>query len=133
MIKTLEQINKEFLFELSPVKKNGDRKTVLKRASDVLFYVVIAFIIFATFAFGGKTYDGFHLLGYSGYTVLSGSMQSEIPEGSLVITKNVDPYNIKTGDDITFVRSDSAIVTHRVVDIVEDYSGSGGRGFQTKT
>jgi len=137
-MKTLEQINREFIEELAVmeaevvVEMPAKEKKWLKRLSDVLFYLIIAIIIIVTLVFGGKTHEGFHLLGYSGFTVLSGSMQREIPEGSLVITKAVDPDTIKIGDDITFVRSDNAIVTHRVVNIIEDYSGNSDRGFQTQ-
>jgi len=141
MTKTLEEINREFFDEISAgetvsrgqqVEEKTDNKVFLKRFTDVLFYVIIAFIIIATLVIGGSNHQGFHLLGHSGFTVLSGSMQREIPEGSLVITRSVDPDTIKIGDDITFVRSDNATITHRVVNIIEDYSGNGNRGFQTQ-
>ena len=115
-----------------PQESQTGKQTSVRRLSDILFYVVIAFILVVTLVFGGKTQDGFQLFGYSGFTVLSGSMQREIPEGSLVITKIVDPVEIKVGDDITFVRDDNTTVTHRVINIIEDYKGSGGRGFQTQ-
>jgi len=111
-------------------KKNDKRAA--GRFADVAFYMVIACIIIVTLVFSGKTHDGFQLFGYSGFTVLSGSMEREIPEGSLVITKKVDAADIRVGDDITFIRYDNATVTHRVVDVVEDYGGSGARGFLTK-
>jgi len=116
--------------EPGPGKRPGG-KTAAKRLSDIGFYVVIALILIVTLAYGGKAHDGFRLLGYKGFTVMSGSMQREIPEGSLVITKEVEPADIKVGDDITFIRDDNYTVTHRVIDITEDYEGSGGRGFQT--
>jgi len=115
----------------APVRQ-ASGKGFAKRMADVLFYVIIAFVLIMTLMFGGKTNEGFHLLGYSGFTVLSGSMQREIPEGSLVITKSVDPAAIEVGDDITFVREDNLTITHRVVSIMEDYENSGSRGFQTQ-
>jgi signal peptidase len=72
------------------------------------------------------------IFGYSGFTVLSGSMQSEIPESALVLTKKIDPNNINIGDDITFIRKDDTTVTHRVINIYENYQDSGQRAFQTK-
>ena len=165
MMKTLEQINQEFLDEIAAEKtvrsefdptnmrslddiktmtgivraesepapdKQDSGKSAIKKLSDVLFYVMIAFILVVTLVYGGKPHEGFHLFGYSGYTVLSGSMQSEIPEGSLVVTKIVDPSEIGIGDDITFLREDDLTVTHRVVSIIEDFHGSGSRGFQTQ-
>jgi len=165
MMKTLEQINQEFLDEIAlsaggdqteeepfddytptsissledirqvvdlPPAAQGDKMSIGKKASDVLFFVVIALVLIVTLVFGGKAHESFHLMGYSGFTVLSGSMQREIPEGSLVITKNVDPAVIKVGDDITFMEDDHVTITHRVVSIIEDYEGSGSRAFQTQ-
>jgi len=113
-------------------EKRSDKKALLKRMPDILFYVVIAFILAVTLIFGGKTHDGVDLFGYSGFTVLSGSMQREIPEGSLVITKSVDPATIQVGNDITFIRQDNTIVTHRVISIVQDTTGNKSLGFQTQ-
>lgn len=48
--------------------------------------------------------------------VMTGSMEPEIPVGSLVIIKPVPYEDINTGDDITFVRdSNLTLVTHRVI------------------
>jgi signal peptidase len=66
------------------------------------------------------------------FTALSGSMEREIPEGSLIIVKRVEPETIQVGDDITFFKNANTTVTHRVVNIYEDYEGSGVRGFETK-
>ena len=174
-MKTLEQINQEFLDEIASIKATEKfdaycdgrdvlqaeqpvddfdpsricslaeiqevisvlqdvpgKKSSARRFSDVIFYVVIASILITTMIYGGKSHEGFHFLGYSGFTVLSGSMQREIPEGSLVITKSVDASEIKVGDDITFIRDDNATVTHRVVSVIDDYRGSGSRGFRTQ-
>ncbi|MCL2112039.1 MAG: signal peptidase I [Clostridiales bacterium] len=103
-----------------------------RRASDIIFYAVIALILVAALLYSGKTNDAYHLFGYSGFTVLSGSMQREIPQGSLVITKQVVPRDIKVGDDITFVRSDNTTVTHRVVAIIRDFEETGRTVFQTQ-
>jgi len=108
------------------------KKNTGRLVSDVAFYAVIAFILIATLLYSGRAYNGFHIFGYSGFSVLSGSMEREIPQGSLVITKEVKPENIKIGDDITFIRRDNATITHRVVNIIENYEGSGNKVFQTQ-
>ena len=102
------------------------------RWPDVLFYAVIAVILITTALYSGKHNDGFRLFGYSGFAVLSGSMEREIPQGSLVITKKTDPRDVRVGSDITFVRSDNATVTHRVVTIYNNYEGMGLIAFETK-
>ena len=108
------------------------KKNAAKRVSDAVFYIIIALILITTLVYSSKTGSGVHLFGYSGFTVLTPSMQREIPQGSLIITKEIDPEEIKIGDDITFIRSDNITVTHRVVDVIENYQGSEQTVFQTK-
>lgn len=57
------------------------------------------------------------LAGYEGYVVVSGSMEPNIPVGSIVYSKEVDPATLRSGDVIVFVdpsRGETPI-THRVV------------------
>ena len=115
----------------SEITKNKKKNTG-KKASDIIFYSVVAFLLIAILLFSGQGNSGFRLFGYSGFVVLGGSMEKEIPQGSLVITRKIDPEEIKLGDDITFVRKDNATVTHRVVDIIDNYEDSGNRVFQTQ-
>ena len=53
------------------------------------------------------------LLGYSSYSIVSGSMEPEIPVGSLVFAHREDPAQLAVGDVVVFVRGSSP-VTHRV-------------------
>ncbi|WP_434309827.1 signal peptidase I [Hominifimenecus sp. rT4P-3] len=52
-------------------------------------------------------------LGYEIYHVVSGSMEPEIPLGSILYVERVEPVEIQSGDIIAFQRGDS-VVTHRV-------------------
>ena len=54
------------------------------------------------------------LIGYSEYSIVSGSMEPDYPVGSLVFVKETSPESIKRGDVITYEKADTA-VTHRVV------------------
>ena len=72
------------------------------------------------------------LAGFTGMVVLSGSMQAEIPKGSLVIAQQVDPKTLQIGDDITFMANPTTTVTHRIIGIIEDYEDTGQRAFQTQ-
>jgi len=58
------------------------------------------------------------LFGYELYTVISGSMEPEIPVGSLVFIKATDPADAKPEDVVAFygARDSAAIITHRVVE-----------------
>lgn len=53
------------------------------------------------------------LMGYEIYEVVSGSMEPEIPVGSVIYVKAAEPGTIAAGDVIAFGRNGS-VVTHRV-------------------
>lgn len=105
----------------------------LRAAGNIVFYSALVFLIVAAL-FIRATSSGSPrtLAGFSGMIVLSGSMQSEIPKGSLVIAKQVDPQTLQIGDDITFMANQTTTVTHRIIGIIENYEGTGQRAFQTK-
>lgn len=54
------------------------------------------------------------LFGWQQYTVLTGSMEPEIPVGSMVYVEQVAPQDLSEGDVVTF-GSGEETVTHRVV------------------
>lgn len=58
------------------------------------------------------------IMGGQIYTVISGSMEPEIPVGSLVYVEGAHPENMEAGDVIAFYggRDANAIITHRVVE-----------------
>ncbi|MDR2156852.1 MAG: signal peptidase I [Clostridiales Family XIII bacterium] len=72
-----------------------------------------------------------NFLGFSAFTVLTSSMQSEIPRGSFVLVRHVDPDGLQIGDDITYLKSNDTTFTHRITAIFEDYY-EGRRGFATQ-
>lgn len=53
------------------------------------------------------------LLGYQIYEVVSGSMEPEIPVGSVIYVKGTKPEEIGEGEIIAFTRN-SSVITHRV-------------------
>ena len=62
------------------------------------------------------------LMGYELYDIVSGSMEPEIPVGSVVYVKEAAPEEVQEGDVIAFWRSapaegteEGAVVVHRVV------------------
>ena len=57
------------------------------------------------------------LAGYDAYVVVSGSMEPNIPVGSIVYSKETDPAQLQTGDVIVFIMPSRGTtpITHRVV------------------
>ena len=66
------------------------------------------------------------VLGFTGVTVISGSMEPEISVGDYVIIKKPKKEDIQKGTIITF-EQDGVLVTHRVESVVNDgvYSTKG--------
>jgi len=108
--------------------KNNAKQVIF----ELLFYVVLATIVLFVWMTVSSSNAPKRIFGFSFCSVLTGSMQSEIPIGSLVLVRQVDPNTLEIGDDITYMRSANTTVTHRIIDIIENYQGTGKRGFQTK-
>jgi len=73
------------------------------------------------------------VLGFSGFRVLTGSMEPAIPTDSFVLVKHVDASQIRENDVISFYSTDEtlrgAVNTHRVIGIREE---NGQIVFETK-
>jgi len=107
-------------------------RNIWKSVSNVVFYAALIAIVICAAIFGGKPGSRTQFFGFSYYEVLTGSMESMIPQGSLVIAKKVPSSQIKAGDVITFLRSDGENITHEVIEVVPNFNGNGALGFQTK-
>ena len=94
-----------------------------------LLLLVVAALLFARSEDPDKT-----IFGYRIYMVLSGSMEPDIPQGSMVAVQEVPPSSLQVGDDITFHTGDAdhEVITHRIVEIVPDYEGTGSPGYITQ-
>ncbi len=120
--------------DLTPEEKRQQRKAKGKGIlGDLLFYAALAAFVLGVFLFqssreGAPT----TFMGFSAMRVLTSSMEREIPQGSLIITQHVDPKTLEVGDDITYLSGLNATITHRIVAITENYSGSGQRAFTTQ-
>jgi signal peptidase len=68
------------------------------------------------------------------YTVLTSSMTPSYPAGTLVIVKPTDVQQIRIGDVVTYQLESNqpAVVTHRVIQIIEPTTASGTESFITK-
>lgn len=119
-------------------KENNDKnvKKTRKRfwwIGETIFYILLVALVLTTF-FLRSNADGKPTVfaGFSAFVVETGSMESEIPKGSLVITKRIDAEQLEIGDDITFMSNPTTTVTHRIIGITENFSETGKRGFETQ-
>ena len=102
---------------------NSKFKKLLKAFSNTLLGLVV---VLALLLYGTK------LIGLNPYSVLSGSMQSVYPTGSLLYTRNVDPKTLEAGDIITFRMNGGVVCTHRIIELVPDNDHPHTIRFRTK-
>lgn len=117
------------------MKENHGKEKKIHRKDilwEVLYYLSIFTIMIGVLC-GQQTTSAPRVInGYSIFHVLTSSMETEIPKGSLVITKSVDTTTLEPGDDITYMVDTTTSITHRIVGLVEDYQGTGELAFETK-
>ena len=58
------------------------------------------------------------IFGIKPFIVLSGSMETEIHKGDMILTKIVDPASLGVDDVIAFRDAEGTVTTHRVIDVV---------------
>ena len=114
------------------LKNSTKGRGKLTTISDMLFSLAIIMILFVVLVPGSD--DGVlkTVFNYSYFTVETPSMQDEIPQGSFIMVKSIDPQKLKEGDNITFMTDHSTVVTHKIVAIYENYDNSGALGVQTQ-
>ena len=119
MIRTTDFVN---AIEMSRVERNQQfytdntaRKGGSSIAGRLLSVIGILLMVLVAAACLSLTIPKF--AGYSGYVVVSGSMEPAIPVGSMVYSKPADPATLQTGDVIVFVDESRGTtpITHRVV------------------
>ena len=76
---------------------------------------------------------GVRLVGIDPYTVLSGSMEPTYHVGSIIYVVDVDPHELKAGDPVTYMLSETTVVTHRIVEVVPAVDEEGNPVINEKT
>lgn len=95
------------------MKKNHSKKSLPSAVCSTLGTALLILLILVCLPL---TLPG--ILNYQPYAVVSGSMEPEIPVGSLVYIKTMEPQDVQDDDIIAFYggRDANVMVTHRVVE-----------------
>ena len=101
-------------------------KTILKIWNGITTALVAVVVVLALLLAGAR------LIGLQVFTVLSGSMEPTYHTGSLIYVKSVDPYQLDSGDVITFLLDEDTVATHRIVGVVPDENDPTVVRFRTK-
>lgn len=108
------------------------KKQLFKLIGNILVVLCISIIVIAFLSMLWSMKDPDRILTIMGYkpgVVISGSMEPAIQAGDMIISKGVNPEDVKIGDVITYRVKGAIPVTHRVVGI---YEKSGKVIYETK-
>ena len=147
-IKSLQELNNDFIeknqaYEHCVDERKSDGRSVNERGFDgrsaktilpekkKIFIAIMAIPLLLVLFFGAVAANSNNCFGYSFFSVLTNSMYGEIPKGSLIVVRQTDPQLLNTGDNITYIRDRTTTVTHKIIEIHENYNDSGARGFKT--
>ncbi|PUB10635.1 signal peptidase I [Paenisporosarcina sp. OV554] len=106
---------------------------VVKKGLTLVFSLFIAIMIILILMFVYQSFkkssEPTSFFGYQPLTVLSNSMNPSFETGDMLFVNKVDPMEVKVDDVITFKELGGVLITHRVIEVINN---SGGIGFVTK-
>lgn len=85
----------------------------------IIFLPVLAINLYITIQANTNQDKVPDVFGYKPFIVLSGSMETKIHVGDLIMTKIVEPETLNKDDVIAFRDAENTVTTHRIIDIVE--------------
>lgn len=86
-----------------------------------IFLTVVILVNFTLIIKGDLNKDEVpDILGYKPFIIVSGSMEPTIKTNDIVITKEIKQEDIQKGDILSYKSKDNLIITHRVIDIIEN-------------
>ncbi len=111
-------------------EKTGMKKTiVVKRVLSAVWWLLVVLLVLLLIEVLGAKLQGKvpSVFGYSVMRIVTGSMEDEIPTGTYILTKKIDPAEVEVGDIISFYSDEQEIRgmpnTHRVAEIVQGDAG----------
>jgi signal peptidase len=118
----------------SRLLKRFDKRR-LATLGNIAFYLMLALLVLAAFSFAVSDNPNKSFFGFRWYWIQTGSMDPELPIGTLAIVKVIEPSRIKEGDDVTFRLDgggDDQFVTHRIVEVIQPDATNSEVSFVTK-
>ena len=137
MTKSLVEFNRDYDYKCFLEEKmltTTKKDSLIKK---MIFYSTLIIIVVFSIFWSNSNDAGKRFGSFSYNTVLTSSMQSIYPQGSLVTSWAITPNEpLKTGlaegDDIVFVTESGKRIVHRIIEIMENYEDSGFRAFRTQ-
>lgn len=120
--------------ELTKTDRKSSGSKVADLISTIITWVLSAAIIIGAVLFAFNSSPTKSIFGFRYYTVLTPSMSPTYDVGDMIFVQLASAENINEGDVITFNPSldSDAYLTHRVIQKIDDYEGTGETCFRTK-
>lgn len=120
-------IDKGYYTLLRPEKRVNAMNQTLKKILNIITWpLIVIVVLFAVLLVGVR------IIGFQPFAVLSGSMEPDYSVGDLIYVRSVDPFELKEGDVITYMMSETTVSTHRIVEVVPDETDTSVVRFKTK-
>jgi len=98
-------------------------RSVLKWIGNILIIILLAILLLSGLSMirtRSNPSKITNVLGFTPMSVLSGSMRPMLQPGDMIITRRPIAEDIKIGDVITYRVGSDTLVTHRVIDIINE-------------
>lgn len=122
MIENIKKTSKK----IDDIKKNKTFKIIYNTIYYLLFVVVIIMLI--TVLIQRFSNNSLSLGGYRIFNIVTKSMEPEYLVGDVLLSKEVDPSELKIGDDIVYLgkKADFAdkYITHRIINVEKNEKGT---------
>lgn len=105
---------------------------IIKRHAERIWYIFSALAVLIILLFT-ITLVALRIFGFQLFTITSGSMEPNLPVGSLIYSRPTDPNTLKEGDIITFMNDETTIVTHRISEVVTETNSTGEQVLKFRT
>ena len=101
---------------------------IVKKIITIIIMVILCSILFISGVILVNSYikpdEIPSFFGWKPFIVLSGSMETQIMTGDVVVVKEIDTKELKENDIVAFKDTDNIVITHRIIEIIEDENGS---------
>lgn len=121
----MKSVNKDVIIRIKNFVGRKRKMQIFKKIISIIILIILITILFVS---GTILIDSYlhpdevpSFFGWKPFIVLSGSMETQISAGDIVVVKEIDTQNLKKGDIIAF-KEDDVVITHRI-DEVEEKDG----------
>lgn len=101
---------------------------IVKKIITIIIMVILCSILFISGVILINSYikpdEIPSFFGWKPFIVLSGSMETQIMTGDVVVVKEIDAKELKENDIVAFKDTDNIVITHRIIETIKDENGN---------